>query len=522
MEMDPMTRQEAAKVENVLADLAEELQILAFLPDEFSSWVRDESVVAATLRDTNMYLRRYEEHAVRKTKEAEAKHDVIRGTPTVAGLRVSALSSRPSSGRSSSSCSSWAKTGRHGDGAASDLPISSSSSSLTPEYEEERQRAVKAACFVYAASHYGDLTANDDNEAVLQVSDYAQLERDLLAGAHTIGSVDAADLQAHHLSTRALIDTLRDGGYGDIMKYHVKHLYTSHFSSTAASQRPGPSVAASDSRVLSQAYRCGMIDEDLDRLRGLVVTLHRLIRQRNQSTVNEDMHRYQLLHDAVNRDQAGTADVQVLNQRYLDIKAARQREVAGLDREIEALEEELQYVQRTADIELEAFQSMQETVQEDRRCSLRQQLEVHRKNADEVARRLQQAQAKALDELNTLRSNRTKREAAVSGAITEYDAQSALLEAAMRQLNHEAEEDTERIVALEEVVEKLHKEREEHAWEVMVAEQRQEHAKVICEHQEHDARVIQAYYRAFIARVHTQRELEKNARKRKKKGRAKK
>ncbi|GET87507.1 hypothetical protein, conserved [Leishmania tarentolae] len=521
MEMDRMTRQEAAKVESVLKDLAEELQILTFLPDEFSSWVRNECVVAANLPDTKMYLHRYEEHTTRKAKEAGTKHDITRDTPIAAGLRVPALSSKSSSVSSSSCCSSRANTARHNNNDSPDLPTSSSSS-LSPEYEEERQRAVKAASFVYAASHYGDPTANDDNEAVLQVSDYAQLERDLLTGAKTTGSVDAADLQAHHLSTRALIDTLRDGGYGDIMKYYVKHLYTSHSSSATVSQEPGHSATASDSRAVPQAYCCGMVDEGLDHLRGLVVTLHRLIHQRNQSTVNEDIHRYQLLHDAVNRDQAGTADVQVLNQRYLDMKSARQREVAALDDEIRALEEELQYVQRTSDVELEAFQNMQDAVQEDRRCSLRQQLEVHRKNADEVARRLQQAQAKALDELNTLRSNRTKREAAVSGAITEYDAQSALLAAAMRQFNKEAEEDTERIVALEEAVEKLHKEREEHAWEVMVAEQRQEHANMILEHQEQDARVIQAYYRAFIARVYTQRELEKNAKKRKKKGKKKK
>ncbi|KAK7194969.1 hypothetical protein NESM_000419400 [Novymonas esmeraldas] len=518
MDMDPMTRREAEKAEAVLADLVEELHVLALLPEEFSSWVRDEAVVAATRRDSVTYLRRYEEHLTRKTKRAEAKRQ------DGEGLQAAAALSRSHS--INSSCSSLGVTTRHGGsgggyGGAAEESISSTTS-LSPEEEEERQRAVKAACFVHTAEHYGDPTDSDANEAVLQVGDYAQLERDLLEGATSTGSVDAVDLHTHHLSTRALVDTLRDGGYGDIMRYFVKQLYTPHTTtSIAAVQRPAPSAVLTDTPALSQAYACGMVDEGLDHLRGLVVTLRRLIHQRNQSTVNEDIHRYQLLHDAVNRDQAGTADVQVLNQRYLEVKAARQREVAALDREVQALEDELQYVQRTADVELEAFQRVQETVQEDRRCSLRQHLEVHRKNADEVARRLQQAQTKAQDELNALRSNRTKREAAVSGAITEYDAQSALLEAATRQFNEEAETDTERIVALEEAVQRLHKEREEHAWEVTVAEQRQEHANVIRQRQEHDARVIQAYYRAFIARVRAERELDAGAKKRKKKGGAK-
>lgn len=518
-----MTRREAEKVEGVLADLAAELQILALLPEEFSCWVRDGTVVATARRDANVYLQHCEAHVSRKAREeaeaAKAHRDVT------GGLHLSSLTSRDEAedDEGDSLCSSWPDPARHCDLTHADASGSSSDNSLTPEDEEERQRAVKAACFVHTAAYYGDPTDCDENEAVLQVSDYAQLERDLLEGATTTGSVEAAELQTHHLSTRALVDTMRDGGYGDIMKYFVKHLYSPHYATMtpAPAQGPNATMNLTAAAALAQAYECGMVEESLDHLRGLVVTLRRLLHQRNQSTVNEDIHRYQLLHDAVNRDQAGTADVQVLNQRYLEAKAARQREVAALDQEIQSLEDELQYVQRTADVELEAFHKVQETVQEDRRCMLRQQLEVHRRNADEVARRLQQSQAKALDELNALRSNRTKREAAVSGAITEYDAQSAQLEAAMRQFNTEAEEDSERIVALEEAVQKLNKEREEHAWEMTVAEQRQEHTSVIRQRLEQDAQVIQAYYRSFIARLRAERELEKSSKKRKKKGGAK-
>ncbi|KAG5508848.1 hypothetical protein JKF63_05351 [Porcisia hertigi] len=524
MDMDLMTRREAAKVEDVLEDLVRELCILALLPDEFTSWVRDEAVVAATRSDTNRFLLRYEEHVTKMEKAMKKKkHNLLRDPLSGSGPHASAPSPPSSNGRSSSSSSSssWADTDPQSDTTTSD-PLISTTASLDPEVEQERQRGLKAACFVFAARHYGDPTDNDGNEAVLQVSDYALLERDLLAAATTTGSVNATDLQTHHLSTRALIDTLRDGGYSDIATYFLKSLHAQGTSPIPGSEQPSSSTEMSDLTTLLPAYKYGMLDEGMDHLRRLVMTLRRLIHQRNQSTVNEDIHRYQLLHDAVNRDQAGTADVQVLNQRYLEVKAARKQEVSALDREIEALEKELWYAQRTADVELEAFQKMQKSLQESRRFSLRQQLEAHRKNADEMASQLKKVQAKAQDELNTLRSNRTKREAAVSGAITEYDAQSALLEAAMRQFNKETEEDTERIVALEETVEKLLKEREEHAWEIKVSEQRQEHAQVIHERHVQNARVIQAYYRAYIVRVQVERDIEKSSRKRKKKHSAKK
>lgn len=548
MDMDPMTRREADKMEGILVDLIKELKLLSMLPEEFSTWVRGDTVVAAMGADKNSYLRLYEEHAARKAEEmttereeqakiaAAGDHvDHRQGSvPAYAhkglGKPASSNVSLPSpqglaanSPSSSTSSAGWAELRNEGGGSGVN---GLAGSALSPEDEEERQRVIKAACFVHAAAQYGDLIDGDDNEAVVQVSHFAQLERDLLDAATTTGYTDPNDLQLHHLSTRALVDTLREGGYDAAVEYFVKRLYKdSDFAKAAKRQRAGAQLSSADAAhdaAQMHVYGCGMVEEGVDHLRELVETLHRLVHMRNQSTVNEDIHLYQLLHDAVNRDQAGTADVQVLNQRFLDVKAARQREVAELDREIQQLEEELQYVRKTADVELEAFQRAQETTQNDHRCTLRQQLEAHRSAAEAVARTLEQAQTKNIDELHALRSQWAKRQAAVSGAIADYDAQTALLETAMRQLNQEAEEDTERIVQLEAEVQNLQKQKDEYAWDRTVAEQRQEHACVIRQRLEQDARVIQAYYRAFRARLQAQQALEKGNKKGKRKRSAKK
>ncbi|KPA78048.1 hypothetical protein ABB37_06790 [Leptomonas pyrrhocoris] len=549
MDMDPMTRREADKVERILVDLVEELKLLSFLPEEFSSWVRDETVVAAIGSESNHFLQLYEAHAARKEEEetAERERKTARAAAAGSGQEWAGDRSRRTHARGSAAASihipsgvtdkalahsaatsssssddlsaDWAELEKDGGGSGSTVN-SLNASAMALEDEEERQRAIKAGCFVHTAAQYGDPTDYEDNEAVAQVSEFAQLERGLLDSATTTGYTDPNDIQMHHLTARAVVDTLREGGYGAAVQYFLKRLYR---TPRAAQGVKGAKVGApATDTVQMHVYGCGMVEESVDHLRELVETLYRLIHERNRSTVNEDIHRYQLLHDAVNKDQAGTADVQVLNQRFLDVKAARKREVAELDNEIQQLEGELQYVRQAADVELEALQRVQETIQNDHRCTLRQQLEAHRTAAETVARNLLQAQAKNLDELNVLRSQRTKREAAVSGAIADYDAQTAQLEAAVRQFNHEAEEDTERIVRLEAEVQSLQKQKDEFAWELKVAEQRQEHASVIRQRQEQDARVIQAYYRAFRARQLAQQALEKGSKKSKKKGGAKK
>lgn len=513
MEVDPLTRREADKIEFILQELIHDLEIVSLLPEEFNLWTRDD--VVSTVESQGL-LQQYEEYLTSRPKSpTQPDEENARRLASLLPAIPAALSA-------------------NGGSAPAEVP-------LTIDEEEERQQVLKASCFVHTAAQYGDPADIENNEAVLQVSDYGVVERNLLESANHTGSVDASQLQYHHLSTRALMDTLRDGGYTEAVTFFLRKFYgapgasgvaslgspTSSLrgdgtergggtESTVSSSSAAPIMDSQVNRMITDvAYRCGAVDEGVDHLRLLLCTLHRLIQQRNASTVNEDIHRYELLHDAVNRSQAGIADVQLLNLKYMEVKEARRKEVAALDKEISDLEEELRYTQRSADVELEALHRVNEAIQEEHRQALLQQLTSKRHDAADISRRLRQVQLKNADELNALRTLRTKREAAVSVAISEYDGESETMLGVIHKLTKAAEEDTENILLIEEEVQKLRKEKDEHEWEQHVATQRSEHASVIRQSQEHDARVLQAYCRAYMARVNAEKNLKK---KKKKKG----
>ncbi|CCW71758.1 unnamed protein product [Phytomonas sp. Hart1] len=242
------------------------------------------------------------------------------------------------------------------------------------------------------------------------------------------------------------------------------------------------------------------------------------MRLRNSFTVNEDVHRYNILHEAVNREQSAVADVQAFNQAYKEIKESRRREVAELDEEIAHLTEELSQLQTAADTEFEAFHDISRDQQALLRGNFAQQLAASQEAAGALAQALRAVETQHADEMGQLRSVKAKSEAAVGGAITEYDAGMQGAWANIRRLEKESEEDTARIVAIDEQLQWLKVEKDEHDWEVHVAAQRQEHEATIQQRQTQQARVIQAYYRAFAARQQFEKEIEgKNKKDRKKK-----
>lgn len=269
--------------------------------------------------------------------------------------------------------------------------------------------------------------------------------------------------------------------------------------------------------VVQDACSSGMVNPSVENLRHVVHRLYRMIQLRNTSTVNDDVHRYKVLHEAVNKEQSATADVQALNREYEEVKASRKAEVAVLDDEIRKLEEELRYVQRAADVELEAFHEVSEKIEKDHRQGYQEQLEVHRQAAEAVKEKMRRAQLDHAEKTNQLRSLRAKKEAAVSGAITEYEEQMSGMTATMKKLQKEYEEETAKVLELEDQLQVLQKEKKEYEIEQQVKERRERHHLEIREELEHDARVLQAYFRAYLARVKFEKEVAAKAKKKKKK-----
>lgn len=458
MDMDPITRREALKIEEVLQDLVDDLELVSFLPQDFDFWLRDDVI-----------------NIVEK---------------------------------------------------ADDFLFPEYVDTYTTVENEERQRLLKARGFLRAAAHYGDPADSEGNEAVIQVAEYKEVERNILDLASTIGSVGPEELEFHHLSLRALIDTLREGGYADELREYLQRYFPPPTPSTSSSDSEDSGSSDEDEKEkevplyhVEEACVTGMVNESVERMRHVVHLLHHIIQLRNSSTVNEDVHRYKVLHEAVNKEQSATADVQALNREYEEVKASRKRDVAYLDDEIRKLEEELQYVQRAADVELDAFHEVSAKIQNDHRQAYQEQLEVHRQAADAVKEKMRQAQLQHTELTNQLRSLRAKKEAAVSGAIQEYETQMSTMTGVIEKLQKEYEEDTMKVMELEEKLGKLHTEKKDHEVELQVNEKREEHHNAMIQAMHYDAKVLQAYFRAYIARVKFEKEL---AKKKKKGGKKKK
>lgn len=603
--MDPITRREAQKIEQVLLDLVRDLEMLSYLPLDFDFWLRDDILhlvdKASTFLDPDYVEECFD-------------------------------------------------------------------ASQFPAEAEERQKLLKARSFLRAASFFGDPADSEGNEAVIQVAEYAEVERHVREAASTIGTVGADELEFQRLSLRALVDTLRTGGYAKEMRWYLHRYFpfshssspyhflsacsptegrgggTSSSSSTSSDMTSATSLSTSSSSLLlsssassdsssnhmddpkregkrqeeakrgrggggassgpmatisssshkkggesrrqqqhpqktkatkkkegtatpgvasgttgkssspssfshknpsgqesnesknkkkkkkrreredmdvdysiREACASGIVNHTVENLRHVVYRLYRMIQLRNASTVNEDVHRYKVLHEAVNKEQSATADVQALNREYEEVKASRRREVALLDEEIVKLEEELRYVKRAADVELEAFHEVSAKMEKDHRQGYQEQLEVHRQAAEAVKEKMKRAQLDHTEKTNQLRSLRAKKEAAVSGAIVEYETQMSTMTQAMKKLQKEYEEETAKVLEIEDQLVLLQKEKKEYEVEQQVKERREKHHHEIREELEHNARVLQGYFRAYLARVKFEKEVAAKAKKKKKK-----
>lgn len=463
MDMDPITRREAFKIEEVLEDLVRDLEVVSFLPESFDFWLRDDTMANVEKADGFLFPEYLE--------------------------------------------------GEYSTGES-----------------EERERLLKARAFIRAATHFGDPADSEGNEAVIQVAEFSEVEKSMYELASTVGTVGSEDLEFHHLSLRALIDTLQEGGYVDEVYSYLQRYFpppTPSSSSTEDDVSDGESSEGEKDVMpfhVEEACEAGLVNESIEHMQSMVHLLHRIIQLRNTSTVNEDVHRYKVLHEAVNKEQSATADVQALNREYEEVKASRRKEVAALDDEIRRLQEELQYVQRAADVELDAFHEVSAKIQSDHRQAYQEQLEVHRQAADAVKEKMRVAQMQHTEVTNQLRSLRAKKEAAVSGAVQEYESQMAAMTGVIERLQKEYHEDTSKVTELEEKLEQLHKEKKEYEVEQQVNAKQEEHQSVMMQGMDYDAKVLQAYFRAYMARVKFEREMAKSKKKGKKgkKGKKKK
>ncbi|RNF27465.1 uncharacterized protein Tco025E_00267 [Trypanosoma conorhini] len=353
--------------------------------------------------------------------------------------------------------------------------------------EEDEDDDVRAAQLIYGvAERYGDPTDVNGNEALLQMAGLAELEKEMLEAATVVGSVEEAELQRHHMLFRAVVDTLRENEYVAMVR--------------EIQERQANAFIMKDDPALTQ-----LLDPGVSALQHVVEALAALVAARNSTTVNEDVRNYRILHEAVNKEKTASADVKALKREYQETKELHRAEVAALDVEIQQIEEEIEYTRSVVAMELAAFLEVNQQLQEERQAQDVSHLEEVKQLAVKHEETLGELVARNQEESNTLRTQRAKKEAAVSAAITEYDLQMSTLHAATAALNKEAEEDTEAIVALDEELNVLRTEKNEYELEKFIESMRDKHYEDMQEALNQNTRTIQVCFRAYMARVKFQK-----------------
>ncbi len=290
------------------------------------------------------------------------------------------------------------------------------------------------------------------------------------------GPLSAKEIECLHLSTRALIDTLRSAAYGG-----------------------GYQPATSRSGTVSNFVQ-------------VVKVLRGLLRDRFETTVEEDVVKFAILNDTVNRADAASADVSALNRDLHQSKQSRKEEVERRNVLIKRLTDEIHTVEETAEMERANIErsagERRETDAEAAEGMLRDMLQ----SVEDMEKDLAALERKCwVDEL-TQRQARTKKESGLMQIIQVYDAEMFGLTDNLKQLRHQITNDRAEFQKLDAQLQKLVHESEVHAQELALEEERKTQTASIASNRHVHARVIQAFFRSHITRV---RAAAKNKKKKK-------
>jgi len=297
-------------------------------------------------------------------------------------------------------------------------------------------------------------------EAQNQLTEHYDLERKLESAAQEISADEESE---HHLSVRALVDTLRSAQF-----HKYKGVYP-----------------ASDA---------------IDRFTNMVSVLRFLLADRFNTTVEDDVIKFAILNDTVNREKTASADVQALNREHANEKQSRKVEVSKKDKEITKLRDENHDIEERAT----ADQQASERAATDHRLSEKQRFE--REFADleaEVNRldlQLKNVEDTCLGQEIQSRQLRTKKEAALHQVISHYDHEMTTSTTTVKALQTEIDQDGGQLRSVEQELSAFAKDAERVRLEELVEDRRKSHKYEVESRHQDCARIIQAYFRAHAMR----------------------
>ena len=319
-------------------------------------------------------------------------------------------------------------------------------------------------------------TEEDSKEAQEQLHEHYDLERKLEAAAQG-GEMTPADVAELHFSTRALVDTLK----------------------AARWIKPGGGAGASGAAA-------GRLDPNHQPSANLsafaqVLSIQRgLLHERLTTTVEDDVAKFAILNDTVNREKTASADVQALNREFLNEKESRRVEVEKRDAGIRKLKSERQQVQETFDTEKTFFDkaSLEVRQQDTQRYANERDALQHKVEA--LSEKLLKVQRECTAKELERRQTRTRQETALKQTIDTYDAQMTQVTQDIERLEGENKDTERQLDQVQSELQELNAQQEAFEAEQKLEKDRSEHVKQMRGQLEAHARVIQACFRSHMVR----------------------
>lgn len=300
------------------------------------------------------------------------------------------------------------------------------------------------------------------HEVQQQLTEHYDLERRLESAASDMSADDIEDL---HFSTRSLVDTMRYAGYPN--KY---------------------TPAAPPSSNVSN-------------YRDIVTTLRSLLSDRLNTTVEDDVMKFAILNDTVNREKNASADVQALSREYANEKESRRVEVERRNVTIRKLEEELATVKESAATERDQFQRISREHQDSDKQRYENEIADLQTKVEELEQELRNTETKCVNDEAAARQARSRKETALSQIIQHYDQEMTSSTAKIQELQGEIDTDREELTKVEGELDKLLGDKESYEAEMRLEDQRKTHSIIISARQQECAKIVQAFFRAHALRV---------------------
>mmetsp|Transcript_66674 Transcript_66674/g.118315 ORF Transcript_66674/g.118315 Transcript_66674/m.118315 type:complete len:365 (-) Transcript_66674:91-1185(-) len=245
----------------------------------------------------------------------------------------------------------------------------------------------------------------------------------------------------------------------------------------------------------------GLPDEGLLRFELIINTLRGLMHDKFNTTVEEDLQKFEILRDTVSREQTASADVKALNREFQSERNLRKVEVARRDQAIAKLSDELQTIQDSAIEDAKDFERQVKEQAEQAREQYQKEEEELLAMVSQLETNLTKAEETNTREEASLRQKRRKMEAFLDGLLTQYDTEMTDKTGEQEQLINDYNQDQIKLEQLEKDLKQFDEEQAKRDEEEQVENARKMHNMEILYRMETSSKLLQAFWRGYAVRL---------------------